>query len=392
MKLFQALGTVCLCMLPLRADTVLVLPFFNASKTPNLDWIGESISETIRAAAASQGLMALDREDRQEAFRRLGVRLNAHPTRATVLKIAQVLDADQVVYGDYELVQPAAGVTTTRGSLKITTHILDLKRTKQGPEFAETNPIEELGAAQSRVAWQTLRFLAPASTPSEAEFKRRWPQVRLDAIENYIRGLLATNADQKQRLFLQAFHLEPGFSDAAYQLGLLAYSRKEYRQAADWLQKVSRSDIHFRFASFHLGVCRFYLSDYAGAQQAFETVAQEVPLNEVFNNLGAAMSRRNQPAALENFQKAIEGDASDPIYHFNAGVALWRQGKFDEAADRFRAVLERAPRDTEATIMLGRCVKKTGPKPADANLERIKTNYEEGAYWQLKAVLQPSKP
>src|SRR5690242_6662722 len=80
-------------------DTYLVLPFFNGSRTPNIDWIGESVSETIGEALASGGMMTLQREDRQEAYKRLGLRTDANLTRATVLKIAQALDADQVIYG-----------------------------------------------------------------------------------------------------------------------------------------------------------------------------------------------------------------------------------------------------------------------------------------------------
>jgi tetratricopeptide (TPR) repeat protein len=396
MNFLQTLGVImCLCVGSARADTLVILPFFNASKTPNLDWIGESISETIREALAAQGLVALDRDDRQEAYRRLGLRFDAHPTRASVVKIGQALDADQIVYGDFDLIAPPAGVTNTRGSLKITAHILDLKRLKQGPEFAEIGALEDLTAQQAHLAWQTLQFLAPKSAPSETEFRKQWPQIRVDAVENYTRGLLAVNPEQKRKLLLQALRLEPAFSDAAYQLGLLAYSKKDYRTAADYLEKVAKSDVHYRHATFYLGICRYYTGDYAGAQTAFEIVSAQVPLNEVFNNLGAAQSRRNQPAGIENFRKALDGDPSDPAYHFNLGYALWKQGKFADAADRFRAVLDRDPQDSEATIMLGRCLKSAGPRPMDPKsegLERLKTNYEESAYWQLKAVLQPQKP
>jgi len=38
----------------LQAETALVLPFFNHSKQTNLDWIGESIAETVRDALASK--------------------------------------------------------------------------------------------------------------------------------------------------------------------------------------------------------------------------------------------------------------------------------------------------------------------------------------------------
>jgi tetratricopeptide (TPR) repeat protein len=215
----------------------------------------------------------------------------------------------------------------------------------------------------------------------------------VDAIEAYIRGLLATSNEQKSKLFNQAVRLQPGYSEAQFQLGMLLFARKQYAMAADWLAKVSPSDVNSRHATFFLGLSRYYAGDYERAQAAFEQVAKVVPLNEVLNNLGAAQSKRNQPEALDNFAKALDGDPGDPVYHFNVGYALWKQGKFDAAAERFRAVLERNPQDQEATTMLGRCLKRTPFRPTDAgeNLERVKTNYEESAWWQLKAVLEPEK-
>ena len=123
-------------------------------------------------------------------------------------------------------------------------------------------------------------------------------------------------------------------------------------------------------------------------------MAQQVPLNEVLNNLGAAQSRLNETGvALQNFRKALEGDVADPVYHFNAGYALFLQGELDGAAERFRAVLARNPDDAEATTMLGRCLRKTAARvPAKSEgFERMKENYQESAYWQLKAVLEPKR-
>ena len=93
--------------------------------------------------------------------------------------------------------------------------------------------------------------------------------------------------------------------------------------------------MNYREATFLLGLSRYYLGEFGAAEQAFQIVAQQVPLNEVLNNLGAAQSRLNQPAAIENFRKALEGDRSDPVYHFNVGYALLQQGRFDEAARNF---------------------------------------------------------
>src|ERR1700704_5727519 len=101
----------CMALVRARADTVLVLPFFNLSNSANLDWIGESIAETIRESLAAQGVLALSREDRQEAFRRLSIRPYALLTHASVIKLGESLDAGQVVFGQYSL---SPGVLPTK--------------------------------------------------------------------------------------------------------------------------------------------------------------------------------------------------------------------------------------------------------------------------------------
>ena len=155
-------------------------------------------------------------------------------------------------------------------------------------------------------------------------------------------------------------------------------------------------DAHYHEANFFLGLCRYNSGDYAGAAAAFQAVARVVPLSEVYNNLAAAESRANRlPSLVDDFRKALEGDRSDPVYQFNLGYALWRAGSFAAAAERFRAALDHDPADAQAALLLARCEKQSGPRPGDSQtegLERLKTNYEESAYWQLKAVLQPEKP
>jgi tetratricopeptide (TPR) repeat protein len=120
-------------------------------------------------------------------------------------------------------------------------------------------------------------------------------------------------------------------------------------------------------------------------------VSAEIPLNEVFNNLGAALSRKNDPRAVDNFKKALDGDQADPDYWFNFGYSLWKQREFALAAEKFRAVLDRSPTDREAILMLGRCIKMDGPRLGDPDpegRERIKTSFEDSAYRQLQAELK----
>ena len=263
----------------------------------------------------------------------------------------------------------------------------------RGPEFTEIGALDDLARLQRHLAWETLKYVAPDSAPSEDVFTARNPVVRVDAIESYTRGLLAATGEQKLQLFSQAVRLDPKYSQAHFQLGKLLWTRKDYRGAAAELSKVADADTKHNEATFYLGLSRYMVGDYAGAQQAFQLVAGAVPLNEVMNNLGAAQSRRNSPDALANFRKALEGDPADPDYHFNVGLGLYKQGKFEEAAASFRAVLDRNTEDTEATVMLGRCVqrssgRKTTTAVSEAAPERLKQSYEESAYLQLKAVLE----
>ncbi len=389
-----------------RAETFLVLPLFNLSHSPNLDWIGESVAETVREAASSGRLVVLDREDREEAYRRLGLRPYAQLTLASVVKLGQVLAADKVLYGSLDLTPPPPELTVdgrpkdvkgrTRGTLKLSARILDLKDMKEGGAFSEVGALEDLAALQRHLAWQAIQIVSPGTAPGEDDFLKQHPRIRVDALESYIRGLLAQSGPDKQKLFAQAVRLDPGFSQASFELGRLNWNQQQYREAAEWLAKVSPEDSHAHEAKFLLGLSHYELGDYAGAERALSDVALAVPLSEVFNDLGAAQSRRNRPEALDNFRKALQGDETDAAYQFNTGYALWKAGDFSGAAKLFQQALSRDPGDREAALLLERSRAGVGPKPGERELEgieRIKTNFEESAYKQLKEVFQPkAKP
>ena len=121
---------------------------------------------------------------------------------------------------------------------------------------------------------------------------------------------------------------------------------------------------------------------------------QQVPLKEVLNNLGAAQSRLRPACSASKISKRRWKEILlIPYITSTSATSFSSKGKLDEAAERFRAVLDRDPDDTEATTMLGRCLKKPiGKTPARSEgFERLKENYQESAYWQLKAVLEPRR-
>lgn len=369
------------------------MPLFNLNeaKSPNLDWVGESIAENIHESLSSAGLLVLAREDREEIYRRLGVKAGVVLTKASVIRIGESLDAGQVLFGDFNVEGAEYGAANLKSKMRITVHILDLKKLREVPAFEQSGPLENLSQMELRLAWMVMKELAPAAAPGEQSFLEARPPVRVDAMESYIRGLMAANPDQRLKLFAQAAKLDDKFSQPAFQLGRLIFNRKDYKTAALWLAKVSRTDSHFLEAQYLLGLCRYQEGDFTAAVQQFRIVLPELPLNEVYNDLGAALSRLNDPASLEHFTKALEGDEADPDYWFNVGYALWKRGQFAQAAEKFRAVLDRRRDDQEATAFLGRAIRMDTFRAGDARTdgrERIKTEFEDSAFRQLQAELK----
>jgi tetratricopeptide (TPR) repeat protein len=379
-------------LLPAAAQTVLVLPFANASNQSNLDWIGESISESLSNALAAHGVAVIDADERREALRRLSLRPYSRLTRASAIKLGEAVDADLVIHGIFELTSnPQA--PSSRGSLRIQANLLDLRRFRRTAEYMELGALEDLARLQNHLAWQTLQFVTPEAAPSEEEYNRTYPPYRVDAIESYIRGLLAQQPEHKLKWFSQAVKLEPNFGQAQFALGKLHWEQKNWRAGAEALARVPPASAKYHEAQFLLGLCRLHLGDALGAEETYKRLAEVLPLNEVFNNLGVAQLRRGSPLALASFQRALEGDPRDPDYHFNTALAHFRRGEYQEAAAGFRAVLERNSTDAEAMAMLGRSLQATKSRPEGGTLpsERLKNTFEDTAYRQLKSILERRK-
>lgn len=367
---------------PANAETIAILPFANSTSpaVPNaagMDWIGAGIAESVREALAARGVEVLTRDEVAEGYAFLRLRPLAELTQASILKLGETLKADHVLHGTFSYAQ---------GSLTIRGRILHRPTLEQTAPLEEFGPLEALPALEAHLSWRALALMAPQAAPPEANFLSLRVPVRLDAEESYIRGLLASTPELKEKNYLQAARLEPRDWRPAFELGKILMARKSYREAATWLERVLPSDAAYPEAAFRLGISKFHAGDMQASQGILEELSRTVPLSGVFNNVGAAQSRNGSTAAANSFRKALEGDPNDPDYHFNLAYVLWKTGDFDAAANGFRAVLDRAPGDTMATLLLGRSITRQGPRKdaaADARLlalERIKESFADLGY------------
>ena len=107
---------------------LLILPFENTSNAASLDWIGESFPEVLSYRLGPSGLFIMSREDRLKAFDRLGIPATAKPSRATLYQVAQQLDVDYVLIGDYRVEGP---------NITIHAQLMDMERLRLSPEMAD---------------------------------------------------------------------------------------------------------------------------------------------------------------------------------------------------------------------------------------------------------------
>jgi tetratricopeptide (TPR) repeat protein len=402
--LYAALAAVFLTVSPAWAqvDVGIVLPFENNTRNPDLDWLSESFVEVLSPHLSSSRLLMFDRRERAAAFDSLGIPANAGIlSSATIYKVAQTLDAGKVVLGSYD---------SRDGILTVKARVLEMEGPSFSPEFSESGPLEKLFEIQASLAWQIQRWMRPNFPVSREQYVRERPGPRLDAFENYLRGLGAADRAQQLGYFRTAARLDPRFAAPAFELGMISFRDRDYPTSILWLTKMQRGDPDYLEANFFLGLAYFYREQYERSTAAFRVVEQQLPLNEVYNNLGVSLLRQDRPGAVPYFEKAVQSDPEDPVYRFNLGYAFWKRGSFQDALPHLQAALESdsAP-EMRALYVLS--LEKSGQfeesrqqaallqqeyppwasNPSSLvleNLERIKDSYDGASFRQLRMLME----
>jgi tetratricopeptide (TPR) repeat protein len=357
---------------------LLIIPFENTSSAAGVDWIGESFPEVLTTRLNPSGFFIMGREDRLSAFDRMGIPASAKPSRATLYQVAQQLDVDCVIMGDYRV-----------DGANITAHakVMDMERLRLSPELSESGPLTSLLAIQTALAWDALKTLNPSETVSKADFVARFPSQKLNVLENYVRGITASNDQEKITRFKEVLRLDPTNTLAMLQLGKSYYKARDYESAASSLARIPNGDANANEAQFYLGLAAFYAGHMDKADAAFRSLASRLPLTEVLNNLGVVAARRGQRDARDYFEKIVQTDPNEPDYRFNLAVTLYREGNNEEASRQLRALLALYP-DAEAKTFLEAII--SGAQPARPPLERIKRNYDESTFRQLALEIENS--
>jgi tetratricopeptide (TPR) repeat protein/TolB-like protein len=369
---------------------LLVLPFDNRSGQPSLEWIREAAPEILGSRFLSAGFAPMSRTDRLYALDHLGLPAGFHPSRATALKLAQTLDADSIVVGSY--VTDGSGIIAEA-------QVVDVPHLRMSKAVTSRGEMKDLVEVFDSLAWELTRQLDPGFNVSEDSFVAAGKGIRVDAFEQYIRGISESDHNERLRHLNQAVALNPEFGPAWMALGREDYNSQQYDQAAAAFTRVVHDDLKSQGppvqgtdaleAGFYLGLSLMFSGDYSKAEQAFGAVARVLPLAEVLNNEAVAVSRQGHDGT-SLFRQAVAADANTADYHFNLAVSLKRHGNNAEALTELGACLRLRPNDSEALDLDDAWKQPAATQTADLKadpLERIARNFDAVAFRQAAQML-----
>jgi tetratricopeptide (TPR) repeat protein len=352
--------------------TVLVLPLENFSRDARFDWLGEGLAELTVERLTDEGRAVFSREEFHTTIERMGLPPSSRFTRATMLRIAEQLDADYVIFGSY---------TTDGKTLSVTLHLLRQTPPQLSAALTEAGALETLPDVHAALAWQVMHYLNPDIPYSKNSYAQRAPRRRLDAFEDYVHGVMSSDDEQSTRFWREAARLEPEWSEPAFALGQAYFAARKYAEANTWFGRVTPEQRHGLEAAFYDGVARLLRNDPARAEAAFSALlnltrpmrpgsrsAAELP--EALNNLGIALARQQKwQAAAESLQRATQIEPEEADTWFNFGLMALRADDGATAVRAFREARKRRPDDAQARALFILALEQSG-RQSEAAAER----------------------
>jgi tetratricopeptide (TPR) repeat protein len=322
----------------LDGHLVWVMPFQNHSGQPGIDWIGSSFPDILNQRLSSAGFLTIRREDRQYALKHLGLPADFRPTQATTYRIAQTLDADYVVFGNY---------TVVNGHITATARVLAMNGPRMDAALEEQGNLDQLIKIEDEMAWKIAMQIDPTLHLDEQTFLAASGDLRLDAFENYIRGEVEPGVQERIGHLEKAVAISPNYVQAWFALGKAYFENQQYEQAEVPFNKIPKGSRLSLEAMFYAGLAHLYTGNYPAAQTEFATIAAVLPMPEVLNNEGIAINRRGQNGT-GLFRRAVQLDPQSADYWFNLAVSERRTKGYDAALKAIDRSLAVRPQDKEA--------------------------------------------
>lgn len=397
-----------------QRDTIIVLPFENATNQREYNWVGASFADSLADLFAhAPGLGVVSTDERELFYQRLRLPLTSSPSRATAIKLAREAKASLVVVGNYTVKQAqtdgANADEKTALEISGTASVIRVNEGKLWRKFDFGGAITNLQRTQGTLAYQILYLRDDALTVSLNDILNLATKVPPRAFESLVKGVMTDDAEKRSAYLQNAGReyakVHPGevYPEAEFELGNLFFKQEKYKDAAEHYAKLKKGDTHYGEAAFYAGLSRWHASDYKGALDALVPLTSDVPLTGVYNNAGAislqaalaeksgAEHDRLLTQATSFLERARQTDPQDALVLYNYSYALFLAGKYKEASDQLRDLLTIKPRDGEILFLYSKALEKAGQAEAATAADNEARRYLGKPYAQYQTEWQKSQ-
>ncbi|MBB6146159.1 serine/threonine protein kinase/tetratricopeptide (TPR) repeat protein [Silvibacterium bohemicum] len=309
------------------ALSLAIMPFYNASGDPSLNWLGSSLADMLGGDIGQSANVRTVSPDRlHQALHDLRISGSSQVDVATLRRVAEFTNASTVIFGQY--VKPGS-------QIRIETTILDL-------------------ASDSRTVLQT-------DVPDEKQLLNS-----VDALAGEVRQKLAANPDMLNELKAHAQRPSTNSVEAlrAYTDGLQLARKGNNIDALTQLQAATAADPEFALAFAKLGEIYSELGHDDQAQTASRRAVElsdSLPASEKYlieaNN---ARINKDTEKAIAAYEKLAADNPGDTDVQFALADLYEKAGNFPSAKQRLAAVLANDPKNVAALLASGRVAIRSG--------------------------------
>jgi len=295
---------------------VLVMPFAvevdaKSAASPGASlWLGEAARLLLLDNFDRLGAAVVSRDESNVAFDRLQLPLSPTLTRATMIRVGELVGASAIVYGDIRL----------GDQLTVRTRLLKLGSGAATPDVTETGPLADIYALFDR----TAADLAKTAAPSGNAAARAQPAMPLPVFEDYVKGLVAPTPSGQQKFLESALKQAPHDARLLVALWGVYSAQGQNEKALSVANAVAKDSPLSRKARFLTALSLIDMNRLDGAAEQLAALDRERASPVLQNALGIVELRRvpSAPAAaVPYFSRAVDAEPSNTDYLFNLGYA-----------------------------------------------------------------------
>jgi predicted Zn-dependent protease len=337
-----------------KAERILVVPFEAPARDGRTYWLGEAAAIVLTDDINARGLGAITRTARERAYDQLHLPPQAVLSRATVIKVGEIVGATEVIMGNVRV----EGETLTVSAQPIR---IDVGRADSG--IVERGNLADFFAVMQRLA----RRVVPGDGPPPSA------PTGLQAFEAFVKGLVAEQPATQASFLEAALKADPAFHRARLALWEVRNGQGEHAAALAVAKAVPQGVPESRRARFFSAVSLINLKQYDEGYTLLNQLQDAAPDAAVMNNLGIIQIHRGGTPetgkASYFLTKAAERDPDNSDILFNLGYAYALDRDPQAAIYWLREAMRRDATDPDAHFVLAFALDAAG-NTAEAARER----------------------